>query len=814
MLWNVRPLRRCGPSRIALALLCAAALGACADGARGPLDEVKRLQDAGSHEQAVEALRPYLAEHPDDPEASFRLGLSLIALGRGNEAVFPLRKAAKSPELGKQANLVLAGTLLNTNNYESAIEAADAVLKTEPENRTALVTRARAALGALEPELALTSIDALEKLKPEDLLPKTLRAEALGLMPERLADAEKLYDELEQADWGDDELGPGRACLGHARLVHDKAQDAERSAQLALACAERYAAKPAFVIGAASLLDRMDRRDEGTKLVREHFEKDPSNLELRSGLAQRLIAEDEFAEAEQLVVEEAEKQNKAAGWSALANLRRRLRNLDGALAAIDRALAVASDEEREDLHADRADVLIDLGRTAEAERELDQIESKIYQNILEGRLAEQRGDRQQALDKLSAALEQWPDNWSVRALVAKIAFEMGDDERALVELREVTRHAPKETDAALQMAQLHLARGELQDAHAFAWRHINERGATGPEGHLVAARAAAAAHKFEEVNRTLQDLGARGDGKFVAIALAEHARITAQIQGAKPALAALQAGIAKAKLDLAKPENLIALREIAALEAQLGGPAAALPRVEAALAKAPERADLLGLKANLLANAGRNDEARSVAERAIAAKGDEAFAHLALGLARRNGGDAAGAIESFDRALALDPTLSDAGYLAAQTLLGKGDAAGARKRLEQLARVYPDHAAALNDLAWILAERGEDLERAALLAQQATRFSGRAEMFDTFGWVRLKQERFEEAARAFRLSLEKDPSYTTARYHLGLALAGSGDRDAAVAELKQAVAASAFPELEAARTELARLEAAPASKPQ
>jgi tetratricopeptide (TPR) repeat protein len=257
-------------------------------------------------------LGAYLERHPDDAEASFRRGLSLIALGRSSEAVFPLRKALPSPEFGKQAGLVLAGTLLNTRNFEAAIEAADGVLAKQPDNESALVTRARAAIGASKPELALASIDALEEAQPEGMLPMALRAEALGMIPERISEAEQVYDALEAEDWGDDELGPGRACLAHAKLVFERAKDAARSGKLTLACAEKYTAQPAIVLGAATLLDGLDRGEEGTALVRARFEKERSNIELRAGLAQRLVADDEFAEAEQLVAEEAETRNTKA----------------------------------------------------------------------------------------------------------------------------------------------------------------------------------------------------------------------------------------------------------------------------------------------------------------------------------------------------------------------------------------------------------------------------------------------------------------------------------------------------------------------
>jgi tetratricopeptide (TPR) repeat protein len=637
-------------------------------------------------------------------------------------------------------------------------------------------------------------------------MPLVLRAEALGIDAERVGEAEKIYEDLEARDWGDDALGSGRACLSRAKLVLEHASDAARAAEVTLACAAKHAAHPPLVLGAATLLDRMERGPEGTQLVRAAFEKTPDVLELRAALADRLVAEDQFAEAEQLISSEAEKLNAAGPWAALSHLRRRLRNYDAALETLDKAIAVAPPELSEELHADRADLLLEMGRFADAEAELDEIDSAVFRNVIEGRLLEERGKGAEALGKYSAALEQWPDNWAVRVRAAKLAFDAGDLDRALAELREVTRAAPKETDAALHMSQIYLSRGKLQEAHAFAMRHVNERGATGPEGHLLASRAAAGAKRWEEVSRVLEDLAARHDGKFRAIAFAEHARLNAGEHGAATALDALEAAAAKSKLDLDATEGAPALQQAVALLFETRGADAALARVDAALAKSPGRADLIALRANQLANTGRFDEARIAAEQALAANADEPLAHIALGVAKRGTGDARGAVASFDRAVALDPALSTAGYLAATTLIAAGDTAAGRERLEKIVRAYPDQAAAMNDLAWMLAEEGSDLERAGRLASQATRLDGRAEMLDTVGYVRLKQERFEEAARAFRLSLAKDENYGTARYHLALALERGGDAGAAQQELKLAVTGSAFPELEAAKSALARIE--------
>jgi Flp pilus assembly protein TadD len=119
--------------------------------------------------------------------------------------------------------------------------------------------------------------------------------------------------------------------------------------------------------------------------------------------------------------------------------------------------------------------------------------------------------------------------------------------------------------------------------------------------------------------------------------------------------------------------------------------------------------------------------------------------------------------------------------------------------------MHPGAAGARNDLAWLLAESGRELERALELAEEAARIDPQPAVLDTLGYVHLQRGEGEQAAAAFRRSLAADPKEPSVRYRLGLALLQLGDSEGARAAFQQALGAGPFPESEAAERELARL---------
>jgi predicted Zn-dependent protease len=788
MQWN-----SCG--RVAAALLLAVSLAACGE---QTLDDVRALQDSGAYADTIDPLRKLLEREPDNAEANYRLGLALIRVGRATAAVFPLKKAAADESMARQAGLLLALTLSQLNNYEEAMAATDFVLKSDPENEAALLARAQAAIGARKAEEALAAAETLVRLQPGDPSYQALLATALMTLG-RLDDAEPILVRLEEKPWESDPSGQGRACLILANFFARFRNSPERAAAKIGECLERFPDDLALEPIAAQAYDEIGRRDESLALLRRAFERSPEDAGIRAALAQRLISEGEREEGEQLVAEGARTSGSPQAWLRLTGMRRTQGDAAGALEAIDEALALSPDAP--ELRFVRADVLIDLGRIDEAEAIVGTIEEETFEQVLRGRLALERGQPVEALAQLDPAIQHWPNNAGARVLAARAAYELGDEARTLSELREATRAEPAETDAALLLARLHLARGDYREASEFAWRHVSARGTGGAAAHLVGARANVELRRWDEARRFLDDLRNKKKG-FAGVTLAEEARIAAREKDPEAAIRTLR----EQKASLGEPEYEDALRLLVDLELAAGRAQEARALVDGLVAKRPDAASLHALRGELLLAAGDSAGAASAFARALELDPRSAAALAGGARIARQEGHAAEAVARFDRAATEAKDDPRYPYEAALTLLATGDTAGARERLERLLREHPEFGLAANDLAWLLASEGRELDRALRLAERAARSDDRAEVLDTLGFVQLRRGDVDAAVASLSKAIERRPSYATAQYHLGLALVQKGDKDGARSALRAALGAGEFPEADQARAELAKLE--------
>ncbi len=108
-----------------------------------------------------------------------------------------------------------------------------------------------------------------------------------------------------------------------------------------------------------------------------------------------------------------------------------------------------------------------------------------------------------------------------------------------------------------------------------------------------------------------------------------------------------------------------------------------------------------------------------------------------------------------------------------------GNTGAAVKLLSEYHAAHPDDVTAANNLAWILAEQGEDLDRALALAKNAYRHRRSSAAFaDTLGWVHIRRGDGESAVYVLVQAVGLAPDNPTYHYHLGLAhrLAGAPDK--------------------------------------
>jgi tetratricopeptide (TPR) repeat protein len=806
VLRRLRPGAQSGAGLLAAALLVAG-FGCSRD---DPLERARAFQARGANEEVVEELRTYLAKHPDHPEANFRLGVAFYDLGRPVEAIFPLRKAAASEEYSLEGGLRFAAALFATDNNEQALAALDRVLELQPDNLGALTLRAEANLRLHRGEPALEAAARLVALQPEQLLWRLLRAKALA-ESERLDEADEAFGQLIDADWGRNTQGAENACLARAHFLREQREAPDETLEALQVCVERHPRSLQIPLQGAVLLDEIERVEDAMALLRAALERNPGAPGLRQALAQRLVANDRLEEAEALLAAQAEADEGVESWLALSTLRRQAGNLEGGLeAAVSARESATADSSRELAILVEAELLVDLGRVDEAEQVSRELEDELYRNVIRGRLAHARGAPEPALEFYSKALPYWPDNYGLRVYAALAALDLGRDSRAMEELQEATRQGPTETDAALWLARLYFVRGDYQAAYEMAQRHIAQRGVNGPEGHFLAAQALQYSGRLEESLRVLDNLAERRDGEFAAQAYAETGRVLTRSRGAEAGLAALTAFVEERQLDLTEPRNEPLLWQIAQSLVDLGRYEEGLRLVDGLLAQQAEAPALLAFRGRLELLAGQREAADASFARALELDLNNAPALAGRSHLLRARGDAEGALEWMERAVAAAPDVPDYPYMAARLSLDRGDTEEGTERLERVLRRHPGFAPAANDLAWQLAVEGRDLERAEALARLAQRMQPGPETLDTLGFVALQRGQFEAAIRAFERVLELRPEYATARYHLALALEQNGSPQGAVESLRAALEYP-FPEASEARRVLARLEAAEAA---
>ena len=184
-------------------------------------------------------------------------------------------------------------------------------------------------------------------------------------------------------------------------------------------------------------------------------------------------------------------------------------------------------------------------------------------------------------------------------------------------------------------------------------------------------------------------------------------------------------------------------------------------RVDQRLQAAPNSPALLVLAGGAYGRDGDAAAAEAALRRAIAADpsyldGYQALAGLFISQNRLKE-----AREEFEIITTHEPVSVPAHTMAAILLEQEGRPVDARKHYEQALNVDPRAAVPANNLAWLMAEGGENLDMALQLAQAAkAALPDRAEINDTLGWIyyrkglntlaiaSLKQKRYGQSDRS------------------------------------------------------------------
>jgi tetratricopeptide (TPR) repeat protein len=794
---GARPARHKG--LLVAVLLCGALGTSCGGDIESRMAEVRALQDVGQFDASTEELQEILAIDPDLPEANYRLGLAQVQMGEPSRAIWALQKAMENKEYQIPAGVLLASTHQQTKNYDEAIRAATRVLEADPEREAALRIRATALLGARRLDEALQDTTRLVELLPDDYVVRALHATVLADL-HRLDEAEKEHEIVKKIGLqSDDPDVRMRACLAVAVFQKDVKKDLVKARTAYNECAEQHPTDPTLLANVVGFFDAVKEPERGTEIVRASVAAAPENLALRRILASRLRLLGDSAGAEKVLLESVETFGSAPAYDALAEYYRAQKQSDKALEALAK-VAELSGGGGDPLRFTQADTLIDVGRLDEAREIAGKIKQPAYRELILGRVALVSGDPKTALASFEKGIQAWPNNPGARFLAGLAARDLGDEDRAIAELRESVRGGVEETDAALELARILYARGEYKESIAFANMALRGPGGpTSPEPYVVGARAMAAAGQIPRARLSAESLRKLGH-------TAEGVRELALIERSASGPEASQKVITSSKLDLADPAYVEVLTQSVENLSLMGKTREALAAIDAAVARSPQSARLYELRGLVEGRAGKAAAARTAFEKALELEPRSARAMGGLATLRAQAGEYDAAIELFEKADAAEKGDGAYAYSAAQIALASGRREDAIARLRDVVQKHPEQAGARNDLAFLLAEDRKDLDLALSLAEAAKRRNpSSADVLDTLGFVHLQRGEAKEAVVVLEQAVAIDANSASIRYRLGSALEKAGEKERAKETFAAALALGDFPEAEAARAELARL---------
>lgn len=732
----------------ALALLIASAgLGfvtACGSSQGSPAERLQNGDRLLSENKLPEALVEYRAAVQADDrnaEARRKLGKALAQAGDVGRATEQLVRAADLLPDDAGAQLEAARALLLAGQFEDARTRADGVLKRDNKNVLAHVVRATASAGLRETDSALTSLATAVKLDPNrgatymDLA--TLQASA-----GQNAEAEAGF---KQAVTVAPKSVDAYLALAGYYWRTSRAKEAEATLTTAVALDPKHV--PAN-LALFNLLRGTGRPAEAEAPLKRAVESAPTNLSLRLGLADYYVEQKRYPDA-QAILQELGKEPSAAAAAG------------GRLAAVE----------------------YELNKPESAHKLLDDLIKKQPGNAqlltLKGnwRLREKRID--DASQAAQAALKADPQSAEANYLLGSVYLQRNNFDEAERAFTEALRLRPGATDAQVALANLNSARGRPEAALTLA-RRAAEAAPADATARYTLARALFVSGNTEAARRELQPvLTAAPESPEVLTLWGRIQEKTGDVAGARQSYAkALD-------LDPAGPDALVPLIN---MDLAAKRPADATKRIEAQLAKAGSDPQVLLIAGRTYAATGDLAKSEAALRKAIDTDPSLMEGYHVLGqiLVRQKKLDEA--IKAYTERVAERPT-----DIGAQTMVGmiqivQGKRTDARATFEKVLSADPRAAVASNNLAYMDAEAGTNLDVALNRAQTAkAALPDDPDVNDTLGWVYVKRGLPALAISPLEQALQKNPNQPTYHYHLGMAHVAGGDKDRARLSLQKAL---------------------------
>jgi len=770
--------------RVSTLVLLLSASVACQSDEAKLAEHMARGDEYTEQKKQAEAIIEYksvLQIDPNHAPAHYSLAKAYLRNNQPREGFWELRESVRLDPANLEARVAFSQLAVLAGEIDEALAQAEAVVAADPKNVSGYVMKGQALQALKRGDEAHQAFEKAVEVDPEN--PGALRVLAMSY------DQRRDYERADATHKKILELSPDmNAYITYGRFLAraykgERNQDSEAAFLKAIEIAKPEEAPDAY--GAlANFYYKRDRFDDVVKMLQEGIAKHEDSVELIYLLARFYSARGDEDKARELIEQATKaKPDDPKPYLILSAYRARQNDAEGALAAAEQALAVAPEDESSLLR--KSELLVEIGfrgndpaRIAEGRKIIEDILVKEPTNpgalFIQAKIDLASRKTDEAIAAIRTAITAKP-NWAEAYFVLGTALaSKGDNVAARNELARALEIDANLYQAQQVLAKVHAALGENEYAIEAGRRYLLQQ-PDSLEMRLLVAQSLVRVGKLQEAKREIYaiDEAKRGaDGNYAL------GRIHLGLGEYKEARKYLEAA------DVAAPRNADILTNLLTLDGHENRLPESTTRIEAAIAADPGNAKLQQLGGILAEMTGRPADAEAMYKKAIELDPADLKSYEQLARFYSATGRLEETVKIYEKAVQVHPDDANVHHFLGVLYELGGRRELALQRYEDAIRLDPNLSEAKNNLAYLFAETGQNLDRALDLAQEAkTQLPENASVADTLGWVMHKRG-MHSAAISYLKEAEagtdpNDASIGIVRYHLALAYEANGEPDAA-----------------------------------
>lgn len=697
------------------------------------------------------------------------------ANGKMGEATLEYRRAIQLDPKSPKAHLALAKIFMDRRDYVAAYQQLNIVHKNAPDNREEQLMMAELTYRTGNVGEAEKEAQALVTQSPNDVQALIILAEsALAIKDTKLASFNA--DRILQIDPKN-----GRGWYLKAVLQHAAGDNVESEKSLRNAISFAPDSIPA-VVALAALRARAGDVAGAEAVIRQALASNPGNIQVHYLLAEFLVEENRGSEAQEVFRQiKALDDSDSTNRGALARYFLMSGDIKAAVKEYQEIIQRHPDDVQNALQL--AAAYIELGQNSDADQLVNSIGKRSPNDpkmlLFRGRLRVEEGQLEDGIRDLQHVAQMQPQ-WALPQYFLGLAYVR----EGKLDLAEPALSGAAQLDQSLIAPRIILAQLELnQDKPEAAIAAIGEALEQKPhlvEPYLLRSLALAQEGRLDEAEKDTLPLVDQFPEPS-ARAMTFRALAWAELQQ-KHFDGAHKFAIESLKYDSTSQDGLYLL---GVSEIALSKPDSGLAEVEGYVRSNPTWAPGYEVLGQLQRMAGRPSDAEASFRKAIEVDPKLVGAELRLSDLVMNEGRLENAMELLSKVAEVEPEMAAAHIRMGQISEMKGDWTAAESHYSKALAIDPANLVAKNNLAWVYAEHGGNLDLGLKLAQEAKEAKpDSSDISDTLAWILVKKQSYGTAIQLLQDCVLKDPRNPTFSYHLGVAYYRSG-RDSEAAQYLQ-----------------------------